>query len=228
VDLLDVDSLVAAYIGLDAVALQLPLVFDDTAVAQARNVLTALEKAGVRRVVFNQSAAAPPAPIGVPYVDARVLIATELQNIVETTAIVAPAATYAENLTAPWSLPLIAAGSLRYPLPTEAPTPWVATADVAAVIAEHLTAEAPPTLQLIAGPEDLTGAQTAAALGPSVRWETITPSAYEDLMRPYLGAPAAAGIAASYANPAPTPDPTLIRRGTTTLKDWAAAQSWTV
>jgi hypothetical protein len=85
----------------DAVVLQLPLVFDDTAVTQARTVLAALEKAAVRRVVFNQSAGVPEVPIGVPYVDARVLIAAELQNAVETVAVVVPAATYAENLTAP-------------------------------------------------------------------------------------------------------------------------------
>jgi hypothetical protein len=91
------------------------------------------------------------------------------------------------------------------------------------VIADLLVA-AP--LQLVAGPEDLTSTQTAAAFGPSVQWKTITPSAYEALLRPYLGDSAAAGIAASYANPAPAPDSALIRRGTTTLRTWAAQHDW--
>ena len=40
------------------------------------------------------------------------------------------------------------------------------------------------------------------------------------------GSIAAAGVAGSYANPAPAPDLALVRRGTTTLKDWAATQNW--
>jgi hypothetical protein len=59
-------------------------------------------------------------------------------------------------------------------------------------------------------------------LGDSVRWRTVTPSEYAQLMQPYVGAETAAGIAASYENPAPAPDPALVRRGTTSLREWAA------
>lgn len=103
----------------------------------------------------------------------------------------------------------------------------MAADDVASVIAEQVVAAVPTPVQLVAGPADLTGDEVAAALGGWVRWRTVTPQAYGDLVRPYLGATTAAGIAASYEAPPPEPDPSIIRRGTTTLRQWAARQSWT-
>lgn len=221
-DLLDIEGLVAAYTGVDAVALQLPMVFDDGAMAQVRAVLAALEKAAVPRVVFNSSAALPDMMIGVPFIDARVLLIAELPNVVETSAAVGPAAMYAENLAAPWSAPLVAAGEVLYPLPAEAPIPWVAADDVAAVMVEALTTDTPPPMQLVGGPEDLTGVQVGAALG--AKWQTVTPDEYERIMRPHVGAAVAAGVAGSYRNLAPVP--ASFRRGTTSLRAWAAEQSW--
>ena len=221
-DLLDLDALVAAYTGVDAVALQLPMVFDDGAMAQVRAVLAALEKAAVPRVVFNTSAAVPEVPVGVPFIDARVLLVAELANVVETAATVGPAAMYAENLAAPWSAPLVAAGEIRYPLPAEAAIPWVASDDVAAVMVETLTTDTPPPMQLVGGPEDLTGVQVGAVLG--AEWQSVTPDEYEQMMRPYVGDAVAAGVAGSYRHLAPVP--ASIRRGTTSLQAWAAKQSW--
>jgi uncharacterized protein YbjT (DUF2867 family) len=101
---------------------------------------------------------------------------------------------------------------------------------VAAAVAELVTAEDPTPAQLLAGPEDLTGTEVAARLsharGRPVEWHTITPAEYEDMLIPHLGPAAAAGIAGSYATRAPAPDPTLIRRGTTTLDEWARNQQW--
>lgn len=223
-DLADVDALVAAYTGVDGVVLQLPLLFDEIALTQAKAVLVALEKAKVPRVVFNRSAAVPDVAIGVPYVDARVLVSAQLPDVVETVSMVAPAMTYMENLGAPWSAPLVAAGEVVYPLPAELAVPWVAASDVAAAITDLLRADA--SVQAVAGPEDLTGEQVAAALGSSVRWRTIAPAEYREMLRPFIGAEAAAGVAASYENPAPPLDQAIVRRGTTTLKEWADRQDW--
>lgn len=229
-DLRDVDALTAAYAGVDTVVLQLPLRFDDTALVQARSVLAALGRSTVSRVVFNPGAGVPAGPVGVPFVDARAMLWAELPNVVGTVALVAPAVTYAENLAAPWSAPLIAAGEVRYPLAAEAPVPWVATADVAAVIGEVATAASPAPVQLVAGPADLTGDQLAAelstGLGHPVGWRTISPDEYEQLLRPHLGPATAAGIAALYRAPAAAPDPSLLRRGGTTLRQWAACRRW--
>lgn len=229
-DLSDPTSLIAAYEGIDVVVLQLPLVFDAAALRQAESVLVALHRVRLPRLVFNANGGLPDTPIGVPFVDARARLRAELPNVVATVACVSPAATYAENLSAPWSAPLIAGGEVCYPLPAEAPVPWVAIDDVAAVIAALVTDHDPTPAQLVAGPEDLTGPavaeRLAVALGHPVTWKTITAAEYATILHPHFGPETAAGIAASYDAPAAPPDPTLIRRGPTTLAAWARRQVW--
>lgn len=227
-DLLDTEALARAYAGVHAVVAQLPLIVDQTAIEQAESVLSALEKAGVERVVFNIGGPVSEHPIGVPFVDARVLLHTRLPDVVATASTVGPVATYQENLAAPWSASLVAQGEVVYPLPAEAPIPWVTTEDVAAVITELIANPAP--VVAVAGPEDLTGPQVAAALSAAlerqVSWRTLTPAEFETLLRPHLGDAVAAGMAAGYETPPPAPDPAVIRRGPTTLKQWAARQNW--
>ncbi|MCC3330121.1 NmrA family NAD(P)-binding protein [Nocardia abscessus] len=236
-DLLDAGSLAAGYAGADAVVVQLPLVFAaDLAIRQARAVLAGLREAGVRRAVFNPGSVVPAEPVGVPFVDARVLVSAELPRVAETAAVVAPARTYLENLAAPWSAPLVGAGEVAYPLPPDLPVPWVALDDLGGAVAALITSTAPPAVQVVAGPQALTGNQVAAeltaVLGHPVRWNAITPSAYQRMLAPHLGAEAAAGIAGVYTpSPPGTPappelDPSLITSGTTTLRDWAARQDW--
>src|SRR4051812_13422701 len=60
VDLADARSLECAYAGVDAVVLQLPLVFDETALRQADAAAAAVVRSGVPRVVFNTSGPRPP------------------------------------------------------------------------------------------------------------------------------------------------------------------------
>lgn len=236
-DLLDTDALVGVYTGADAVVVQLPLVFAaDTAVPQARSVLDALRKAGVPRAVFNTGGTLGSEPVGVPFVDARVLLAAELADAVPRASVVSPASTYMENLVAPWSRPLVRDGRLAYPLPAGLANPWVALDDLASAIVDLLSAPVPPPLEVVAGPQALTGDEAAAelahALDRPVRWSTVDPAEYERMLAPYLGKEAAAGIAAAYAPPpqgaprAPAPEPTTVRTGTTLLRDWAARQDW--
>ncbi|TCO57094.1 SDR family oxidoreductase [Actinocrispum wychmicini] len=229
-DLADVDALTEAYRDVDTVVLQMPLAFDDTPLRQAESVLAALGKAGVPCVVFNTSGVLPEAQVGVPFVDARVRLRTELPTVVDTVAVLAPAAFYLENLCGAWSASLVAAGEVRYPMPAEAPIPWVAADDVAAVITELVGATDPTPAQVVAGPEDLAGTDVAARLSTvlkrTVQWRTITPAEYKDMISPHVGPVTAAGIAAGYETPASEPDPTLVRRGTTTVDTWAARQNW--
>jgi uncharacterized protein YbjT (DUF2867 family) len=234
-DLLDIDALVGAYTAADAVIVQLPLVFAaDRAAPQARAVLDALRKAAVPRAVFNTGGPLGTEPVGVPFVDARVLLASELANAVPRASVVAPASTYMENLAAPWSWPLVRDGQLAYPLPAGLPNPWLALDDLGEAVADLLSAPVPPPLQVVAGPQALTGDEAAAelalALRRPVRWRTVEPAEYERMLAPHLGPEAAAGVAAAYrppppgAAPAPPPDPAVVRTGTTTLREWAARQ----
>lgn len=235
-DLLDPAALAAAYRGADAVVVHLPLEFaPERAVPQAEAVLEALRHAGVGRVVVNTGGPTPPEPVGVPYLDARATLSAGVHALGVPATVLAPAGGYLENLSAPWSAPLVAAGDLAYPLPEPVPVPWVTLEDLAAVVGDLLADDAPPPVRLVAGPEALTGdalaAEVGAGIGREGRFRTIGPAEYEAMLRPHLGAQTAAGIAGFYASalegpPPPPPDPALVVRGATRVRDWAAAQRW--
>jgi uncharacterized protein YbjT (DUF2867 family) len=215
VNLFDRASLAAAYAGADAVVLQLPLVYDQRALAMADNAARAAEAAGVAHLVINASCVLPPAPIGVPFLDARHHAAAADVPLVT----VLQPATYLENLNGPWSAPrVVSDGVLAYPTPADLPRAWVATADVAIAAERAIAREAGGWFALPG--ETASGREVAAALtrvlGRPIRWEAIAPDAFGQRLRPYLGAQAAEGTAAVYrmlaeSPPAPLPDPSAAR-----------------
>jgi uncharacterized protein YbjT (DUF2867 family) len=175
----------------------------------------------------------PPGPVGVPNLDARAELIRALERGPSRATVVQPVAPYMENLAAPWSAGLVRQGILAYPLPAEAPVPWLALDDVADHIAAALAGDEDDR-PLICGPQPLTGAQAADALafalGRPVRWRTVQPAAYGDLLRPHLGdaiADAIAGLYAAQAQaPPPAPDPALLRVARTDLGSWARERAW--
>ena len=239
VDLLDVESLVRAYRGAEAVFVHLPTVFDaDRALRQADNIATALDRAGVARVVVNPNLVPPPTAIGVPYLDARVRVVQAATNGRARVSVVAPAAQYMENINAPFSSPrVIERGVLAYPLPADLAVPWVAQDDIAAVVAHVITDPEAPAMTVVSGPEALAGPQAAAelstALNRALEWRTISGDEYRAMLAPHVGEEAASGIGALYdsvlsgqAPPPPPLDPSIVRTGATSLQSWARAQSW--
>lgn len=200
-DLDDPRSLVAAYEGAAAVFVTLPTDFSDTALRRVDNILAALARAEVARVVVNPNLVPPPVEIGLPYVDARVRITQGVRSGPYAGSVVAPAAQYMENLNGPWSAPLVTGdGVVAYPMPPEVPVPWVALDDIAAVVLDVLADPAAPPLTIVAGPRALTGHQVAAetgrGLGREVSWKLISAEEYRRMIAPYLGEAGAAGIAA--------------------------------
>jgi nucleoside-diphosphate-sugar epimerase len=196
-DLLDAASLAAPYDGGDAVVLQLPLVYDERALEMAANAARAAERAGVAHLVINASGPVPPEPIGVPFIDARHIAASADVPLV---TLLQPT-TYMDNLLAPWSAgAVLDEGVARYPMPADAPLYWVATSDVAQAVLRAIESGVAGWFAL-PGPT-ATGHEAAAALGRGlgrpVRWETISPEAFGDLMRPFAGDHAADGTAAVY------------------------------
>src|SRR3954447_3352091 len=137
-DLLPADALSSAYSGVDAVVVQLPLVFDDSALRQAECVAQALWRSGVRRVVVNAGGPVAPAAVGMPYIDARVALLAALDGGPFAVTVIEPIAPYMENFCTPWSAALLRDGVLAYPLPADVPIPWLALDDVADAIAAAL------------------------------------------------------------------------------------------
>jgi hypothetical protein len=234
VDLRDLDALSEAHRGADAAVVQLPLVFDPEVIdQQVDNIVRAVATAQVARVVVNTNAPIPPQEIGLPFVDGRVRLAARLRDAVETVSVVAPLFAYMENLQIPSSRDRINGGELAYPVPADYAMPWVATDDLAEVVATVLASPSPPAQQVVAGPEALRGeaaaAQLSEALGHPVRWVTIDHADYEAMLIPHLGAEAGAGIASFYAAPPADADPSAtpgLVHGRTTLGSWASSQRW--
>jgi uncharacterized protein YbjT (DUF2867 family) len=217
-DLLDRASLEAAYAGADAVVLQLPLVYDARALTMGHNAARAAEAAGIGHLVVNASGPFGHEPIGVPFIDARHRAASA---DVPRVTLLQPT-TYLENLSAPWST--VAAGVLAYPRPADAVLQWVATEDVALVVARVLEDGLTGRFDLTG--HALSGTQLAAALTVAlereVRYEEITPAAFGELLRPHLGEHAAAGTAAVYEFPPVLSAPsTLAGWAPRSVADWA-------
>jgi uncharacterized protein YbjT (DUF2867 family) len=214
-DLGDRASLEAAYAGPDAVVLQLPLVYDERALAMGENAARAAEAAGVRHLVINAGAPLPPEPIGVPFLDARHRAAgagVPLVTVLQPT-------TYLENLNSPWSAErVVRDGVVAYPRPADAPVYWVSAQDVAVAVQRSLDRSVAGWFALPGEP--LTGDELARSLGEGLgrrlRWQTISPEAFADALRPHLGDHAAEGTAAVYRMlaelpPGPAPDPSPAR-----------------
>ncbi|WP_169984535.1 SDR family oxidoreductase [Microbispora sp. H10836] len=234
-DLADAASLAAAYKGADAVVVQLPQVFGEIALRHAASVLAALCEAAVSRVVFNPGMPLPPDPVGVPFVDARVLFARDLPARVEAASVIGPAGPYLENLVQPWSARRVREhGELVYPLPAETPVPWSSLDDLAEAVGEALAGAEPPARLVVTGPEEVTGdrlaAAAASAAGRPVRYLWVEPAEYARLITPVVGREAAEGIAGFYAPAAAAAPPPIpegwLHRGTTTVERWAARQAW--
>lgn len=167
-----------------------------------------------------------------PYLDARRLLAEELEDAPFRSTIVEPVGELMEQLLAPWLAPLLEVGVIAYPLHAELPVSWLALDDLADELADAVT-EAKPGRYAICGPEPLTGEEAADALASAyarpVRWETIDPVEYGEMMRRHAGDRNALGTAGMYAalgrGPLPTaPDPARLRVGETDLESWARAR----
>jgi uncharacterized protein YbjT (DUF2867 family) len=207
-DLLDPASLEVAYRGADTVVLQLPVVYDERVVLMGENAARAAEAAGVEHLVINSSGPMTPEPIGVPFLDARHRAAAA--DVARVTVL--QPTTYLENIAGPWSAERIVHDDvIAYPLPGDVPIAWVATDDVAGAIERAIARDVTGWFALpgvaMSG-QDL-AATIGRVLGRPVRWETIAPEEYADLLRPHLGDHAADGVAAVYrmlqASPPPPP-----------------------
>ena len=175
------------------------------AAAQARAVVEAVTRAHPGRVIISTSGQIvdqPGSPLQAP-VDSPIM--TLIDGVTGSgvpTTVVAPRL-YLENLLLPVVLgPVREEGVLRYPLPASFPVSWSSHLDVAEVVARLLTDASPTTGTVGVGHlPGLTGPDLAAAfssrLGREVRFESITPEAFGELITPFFG-PAAAPVVNLY------------------------------
>ena len=205
VDLASVASLASAYKGADGIFVHLPMGAPEAAAAQARAVVEAVAQARPGRVVISTSGQIvdqPGSPLQAPADSPIMTLIDGVTGSGVPTAVVAPRL-YLENLLLPVVLaPAREEGVLRYPLPASFPVSWSSHLDVAEVVARLLTDASPTTGTVGVGHlPGLTGPDLAAAfssrLGREVRFESITPEAFGELITPFFG-PAAAPVVNLY------------------------------
>ena len=205
VDLVSADLLASAYEGADGVFVHLPMGAPEAAAAQARAVVEAVTRARPGRVVISTSGQIvdqPGSPLQAPADSPIMTLIDGVTGSGVPTAVVAPRL-YLENLLLPVVLaPAREEGVLRYPLPASFPVSWSSHLDVAEVVARLLTDASPTTGTVGVGHlPGLTGPDLAAAfssrLGRAVRFESITPEAFGELITPLFG-PAAAPVVNLY------------------------------
>ena len=199
VDLASADSLTSVYEGADSVFIHLPMGAPEAATAQARAVVEAVARTRPGRVVISTSGQIvdqPGSPLQAPADSPIMTLIDGVTGSGVPTTVVAPRL-YLENLLLPVVLgPVREEGVLRYPLPASFPVSWSSHLDVAEVVARLLTDASPTTGTVGVGHlPGLTGPDLAAAfssrLGREVRFESITPEAFGELITPFFGPTAA-------------------------------------
>ncbi|MGF1646838.1 MAG: hypothetical protein ACFCVF_07960 [Kineosporiaceae bacterium] len=233
-DLADSDALTAAAAdtGAAAVAGIMPLAFGNPergplAIAS----YLALRSRGLPVVV---NVGTPVPPPGVPDVMGGGAVSRALAD--GGVAVVAPTG-YLENHVAPWSLATLAQGELVYPRPAGDVVAWTAATDMGTAAMAALAGDLGGQVLQLAGPQPLTFTELVGELGAGLNRELtfrqLTPAEYGDLLRPFLGDAAAAGVEQAYAAMPPGPSPLLNPAGAgeqwqrlgaapTAARDWAA------
>jgi uncharacterized protein YbjT (DUF2867 family) len=233
-DLADADSVVAAVkeSGAAAVAGILPLSFGNP----ERGPLAVGSYLAVRGlgVPVAVNVGTPLPGDGEPDVMGTGAVAQALASAGVT--VVAPTG-YFENTVAPWSLATLADGELVYPRPAGDVIAWTAAADMGSAAVAAVAHDIQGEVLRLAGPQALTfddaAAELGAGLGRELRFRSITAQEYGNMLRPFMGDAAAAGVEGFYSAMPAEPNPAMNppeapanwqRLGVTPTpaRDWAA------
>ncbi|MER8955862.1 NmrA family NAD(P)-binding protein [Mesorhizobium sp. M0833] len=240
-DLADARRLGLACLGVDAVALTLPLdASPEEIVRYGRNMLTAARETEVKLMVFNTSSYVSRLS-GTALMDAKM----ELIDMIKASglpSIILKPTLYMSNVATPWGAPAIMHHHVfPYPLPADFQTSWISWGDMAAYVVEAMRRpELAGASFDIGGPEALTGPQMADILsdiiGREIEYYPVPLGDFATRLTAMLGKKSADQVVAHYA---------WIHRQRSTLlavdmretisvlpikptafADWAKAQDW--
>ena len=191
--------------GVDAVSFLVPFFLANPldGLAYAKNAIDAAVKNSVKLLVWNTSGFILPVKIGNPAIDVRIDVADYLKQSGLPHIIIQPSV-YAENLLGPWTAPFVKnEKTVTYPTPEEMPVGWIATQDVAnlvaqAIVSPHLAGQ---SFQ-VSGIENLTGNQLAQkfsiGLGKKILYRQMPPSDFGKILDGMFGPGAGKGAEAMY------------------------------
>lgn len=206
------ESLVEAMADVTNVSLVYPLIYEwDTLRQYTDNLIHAFGKSQLESVVFNTSLPLPPERTGSVAADIKLeifekFVAADIPLITLTPSF------YLDNLTAPWSLPVIKEqGIIGYPLPGDAPFAWLSHFNLAqytykALLDTGLIGKVFPIGgELVSG--NAIAEKVSAVLGKPVSYVYQEPAAFKQFLLQMYDEDIAAEISGIYANIAQDTEP---------------------
>ncbi|MBX9734419.1 MAG: NmrA family NAD(P)-binding protein [Chitinophagaceae bacterium] len=211
-DFLNKESLANAMVDVTNVSLVYPLIYEwDTLRAYTDNLIYAFSQANLESIVFNTSLPMPPQKTGSVAADIK------LEMYEKFTAANIPLITimpsfYLDNLTAPWSLPVIKENLIiGYPLPADAQFAWLSHYNLAqytykALLKKELIGKIFPIGgELMSGNEIATKVSTI--LGKQVTYVYQKPDQFKQFLLQMYNEEIAGEIAGIYGNIALNTEP---------------------
>ena len=248
-DLYDMQSMIAAAKGMDAIAAHLPFVFDlDLAKKLGDNIAAAARANGVKKIVFNTSCYVADFDNGDPAHDGRRYIEQAIVDSGSDYAIFEPKV-FMDNMIRSWNKPsIVNNGIFAYPAKPDLKISWISVDDVAAFMVEALARDDLPSGRYaIGGPEALVGDEVAARLSKAankpVAFKSLSPDEFASAMSMLVTGSADVqphsiydGMSSFYRfYNAQTPSPLiadtqamalLFRHRPLSIDEWAAKQDW--
>lgn len=233
----DLDSLIRASQGCDAVFLLVPLIRSEAnlGITYGLNALKAAEIAGITRIIWNTGG---PIMDEASETDPGAVVLRQLRKDKFSFLGLTPI-TYMENLLGPWTTAGLAKGTLPYPTPAKFQMQWGAAIDFGRIADKALQQDKLPNEVLrLGGPSPLDGYDLVRilsdVLGKDITFEVMPAQDFQAILEHSAGPRVAAMIGGMYgavqANPEQfqtgfLADPTDIERRfdlkLTTLADWA-------
>ncbi|MCX2980780.1 NAD-dependent epimerase/dehydratase family protein [Halieaceae bacterium IMCC14734] len=183
-DLYDAQSMINAAQDTDAIAANLPFVFDrEKAKTLGNNIAAAAKENGVKKIVFNTSCFVADKDNDNPAHDGRRDIEQAIINSGTPYAIFEPKV-FMDNMIRGWNKPpIVNQGVFAYPAKPDLLISWICLDDVAAYMVEALTRDdIPSDRYAIGGPEALLGDQVAERLskvmGKKITFNSLTPDEF--------------------------------------------------
>jgi uncharacterized protein YbjT (DUF2867 family) len=208
----DKESLVKAMTDVTNVSLVYPLIYEwDTLRKYTDNLLYAFGKSKLESVVFNTSLPLPPQKTGSVAADIKLEIFEKFVAANVPLITIMPSF-YLDNLTAPWSLPVIKEnGIIGYPLPAEAQFAWLSHFNLAQYTYKALLNKSLIGKTFPIGGELISGNQIAEKiseiLGKPVSYVYQKPEEFKQFLLQMYNEEIATEISGIYANIALNTEP---------------------